>query len=863
MTLTDTAYAFPGQGAQRVGMGVELATRGPAAAVFEEASDALGVDLLRLCREGPEAELQRTEIAQPTLLTVSLATLAVARPHLPEPRWVAGQSLGEYTALVAAGAMELADAVRLVRARGTLMAEATAGRDVAMAAVMGLDADAVRDLCGSVGHAGCCWTALLNGKRQTVVSGDRAAVDLLVQVAERSGATATRLAVSSSFHTPLMEPVAAELGRLLDDIPIRSPQVPVISNVTAAPVTDPARIREALLHQLTRPVRWTDTMAHLIGQGMRTLIEFGPGRVLCSLARQADRSLDTIPISDATTLSAAVRRFAAPVSAPGVVPVPAGRARAYRAAGWWTDELLGDAIRAVAVTRPATWPALVDGSLTITHGELPAAVERVASALAARGLGAGDRVVVQLAGSPAFVVLLLALWRIGAVAVMALPGFGEHELRHVLTASEAAGVAVPRRLRRRDHLGIVRALVRTTAGRPVTLITTGPGGDGDVGDVDLDALLRGTGPGDVAAPVAPVGPDDLALLLLSGGTTGRPKLIPRLHRDYRYNAAVSAEMAAVGPETVYLAALPVAHNFALGCPGALGTLLNGGTVAFPAGPMADAVLDAADEYGATMTAVVPTLAQHLVEAVDRRGRAPQTLALVQVGGARLAPAASRRLRATLGVRVQQVYGMAEGLLNFTRLDDADDVVDTTQGRPASPGDDVRIVDGSGAEVADGAIGELLTRGPYTIAGYYRPGPEQALSFDAEGYFRTGDLVRRHPSGNLVVEGRVKDVINRGGEKVSAVELEEALLSYPGVGHVAAFGVPDEVTGESVWVAVTADTAGAEPAPELTRLRGHLAGQGFAGYKLPEHVLVVPALPLTGVGKVDKNALRALALQEAT
>lgn len=859
------AYLFPGQGAQRVGMGVELAETSPAAAaVFAEASAALEVDLLALCRQGPEEVLADTEVAQPTLLTVGIASLAAARRWLPEPAWLAGLSLGEYTALVAAGALDLADALRLVRARGRLMTAATRGRHVAMAAVVGLEAEAVAELCASVSHAGCCQPALVNAARQVVVSGDRAAVDLLVDLAERGSARATRLQVSSAFHTSLMTPAAPELGRLLGGVRVRAPTVPVVANVTGRPVTSPAQVRECLLRQLDQPVRWADTMSFLLDCGVDTVLELGPGRVLSRLARHASRWLVSLPVEDAETLDAVRARFgsaSAPRPAPedGVVRVSAERAEAYRQAGYWTGELLADAILATASRQPTDRPALVSGADVLRHRELAGAVDQVGAALAARGIGHGDRVVVQLPNGPAFVVLVLALWRLGAVAVMALPAYGEREVRHVLETSDAVGLAVTRRHRRTDYLALARRLAAERT-RPVTLLAVGLGEDAAGDEVDLDALLRPAAPPS-PAPVPAMRPDpaDLALLLLSGGTTGLPKLIPRTHRDYRYNVEVASAVCGLDADTVYLAALPVAHNFALGCPGVLGTLLQGGTVAFPTNAQPAALLEALDTIGATVTAAVPTLALQLAEAAAERGTPPRTLRLVQIGGARLLPEASRRVRAALGCRVQQVYGMAEGLLNFTRGDDPDEVVDETQGRPASPADEVRIVDRSGRLIPDGEVGELLTRGPYTIAGYYRGGPREAEAFDPDGFFRTGDLVRRHPSGNLVVEGRLKDVINRAGEKVSAAELEDVLLRHPAVRQVAAVAAPDRFAGECVCV-----VAALRPGVPVTlgELRAFLLGHGFARYKLPDRLLLLDDLPLTAVGKVDKVELRRLAALES-
>ncbi|MGH3587193.1 MAG: AMP-binding protein, partial [Pseudonocardia sp.] len=226
---------------------------------------------------------------------------------------------------------------------------------------------------------------------------------------------------------------------------------------------------------------------------------------------------------------------------------------------------------------------------------------------------------------------------------------------------------------------------------------------------------------------------------------------------------------------------------------------------------------------------------------------------LQVGGARLADELARKVRPVLGATLQQVFGMAEGLLNYTRLDDPEEVVCTTQGRPLCPDDEVRLVDELDEDVPDGEPGSLLTRGPYTPRGYYRAPEHNASGFTPGGWYRSGDICRRTPEGNLVVEGRDKDMINRGGEKISAEEVENLVYQLPAVSQVAAVAMPDTVLGERVCVYVV-------PRPgrtvTLEEIRAAMVGAGVARFKLPEHLVVVDALASTKVGKIDKKALRA-------
>jgi non-ribosomal peptide synthetase component E (peptide arylation enzyme) len=253
----------------------------------------------------------------------------------------------------------------------------------------------------------------------------------------------------------------------------------------------------------------------------------------------------------------------------------------------------------------------------------------------------------------------------------------------------------------------------------------------------------------------------------------------------------------------------------------------------------------------TVTALVPPLIRLWADAAGDRPPGG-ALRLLLAGGARLDPALADRVGADLGCALIQGIGMAEGLLAYTRPDDPPELVRATQGRPISPADEVRVVGPDGADVTPGGTGELWTRGPYTLRGYYRAPEHNARAFTPDGYYRTGDLVRVLPSGHLVVEGRIKDVINRGGENVSAAELEEHLLAHPDIVDVAVIGLPDDLLGEIVCaVLVLADGADAPRPKDVTRF---LHRRGLARYKLPDRIVVDAALPLTAVGKPDKRAL---------
>jgi salicylate---CoA ligase len=539
--------------------------------------------------------------------------------------------------------------------------------------------------------------------------------------------------------------------------------------------------------------------------------------------------------------------------ADGTVSWPEELAREYENAGWWRGQALGTELAAAADTRQAT-TALVDGATRLSYASVMARADALATRLTdGLGLQRGDRVVVQLPNCWQFVVLTLGCLRAGIVPVMALPAHRQHELAYLCEHSEARALAVPGVLRDFDHQEMAERL-RAGSSSLRHIMVAGP----DARHTDLTALCAEPDQAAADRPrwdAVPPGARDVAVFLLSGGTTGPPKLIARTHNDYSYNARASAELCRLGEGTVYLVTLPASHNFPLACPGILGTLLAGGRVVLLASPEPQAGFAAVEREGVTISAVVPAVAQRwLAHAAEHGNRQLGTLEVLQVGGARLADELARQVRPVLGATLQQVFGMAEGLLNYTRLDDPDEVICGTQGRPLSPGDEVRIVDGDGHDLPDGEPGALLTRGPYTPRGYYGAPEQNARAFTPDGWYASGDVVRRRPDGNLVVEGRDKDMINRGGEKVSAEEVENLVYRMPGIAQVAAVAAPDAELGERVCLFVVP-----RPGSDITldAIRDGMATAGVARFKWPERLEIVAELPVTKVGKLDKKALREI------
>ncbi|MFJ8252538.1 (2,3-dihydroxybenzoyl)adenylate synthase [Streptomyces sp. NPDC094466] len=526
---------------------------------------------------------------------------------------------------------------------------------------------------------------------------------------------------------------------------------------------------------------------------------------------------------------------------------PAEFAERYRAAGWWRGETFGEMLRQRAEDHPDR-VAIVDpvAGSRWTYADLDRRADRLAAGFLARDIAKGDKVVVQLPNIAEFFEVIFALFRIGALPVFALPAHRESEITYFCEFTGAVAYVIAA-----EHGGYdYRELASKTRANVGTLRHVFVA-QGDPGE--FEALSE--------VAEEPVGyggprPDDLAFLQLSGGSTGVPKLIPRTHDDYIYSLRGSNEICAVDERSVYLCVLPAAHNFPLSSPGSLGTLYAGGRVVMCPAPSPEVAFPLIEREGVTITGLVPPLALLWTEAAPGTAHDLGSLDVLLVGGAKFSEEAARRVRPALGCTLQQVFGMAEGLVNYTRLDDPVETIVTTQGRPISPDDEILVVDDEDQEVAPGGTGHLLTRGPYTIRGYWNAPEHNARSFTEDGFYRTGDIVRVTDTGYIVVEGRAKDQINRGGEKIAAEEVENHILAHPAVHDANVVAEPDPYLGERVCAYVIL-RSGAGPLKAVA-VKRFVRERGLAAYKVPDRVEFVDVFPQTGVGKVSKKDLREAA-----
>ncbi len=530
----------------------------------------------------------------------------------------------------------------------------------------------------------------------------------------------------------------------------------------------------------------------------------------------------------------------------GVVSYPAARAARYRELGLWTHETFTSVLSELAA-RHGDKIALVDARARVSYTELFLRSERLARGLLGLGIGAGDAVVVQLPNCAAFVEVCFALFRIGARPVMAQPAHRSLELTHFVRRTRAIAHVICDVHARFDYRALSRELRRECPELKHTLVL------GDAEELTPLSALYVDG-----EPIAHVvKSEDVALFQLSGGSTSVPKLIARTHQDYLYSVRQSNRVCEFTEDTVFLVALPQAHNFPLSSPGSLGALLAGGRVVFSQTSVPDEAFAWIEREQVTVTALVPSLLNSFLSAAARNKGRLSSLKLVQVGGAKLHDSVASRVEPELGARLQQVFGMAEGLVCYTRLDAPFEQVVSTQGKPMCEHDEVRIVDEEDVELAEGSVGHLLTRGPYTICGYFDAEEHNAVAFTRDGFYRTGDLVRRLADGSLVVEGRAKDQVNRGGEKIAAPEVEDQLQLHEAVESVALVGVPDAFLGERSWAFVVLR----KPVTAAV-LTAHLRARGLAAFKIPDRFEFVESMPKTAVGKIDKKQLRSLAAERA-
>lgn len=538
---------------------------------------------------------------------------------------------------------------------------------------------------------------------------------------------------------------------------------------------------------------------------------------------------------------------------------PPERIARYRDDGLWTGETVPEAVRAVARRHPDR-TALVTAASRLTYRELDESAEEFAAGLlSVTTLRSGDRAMFQLGNVAETIVAYYGCLKAGIVPVCTLPQHGQREIgllaehagarAHFVQADFRDGELVASALRLQEAVSVLDTLVVVRGEAPEVS-----------GAVSYESVLQAGRDPEARRRLAAVevDPGSLAVLQLSGGTTGLPKIAARRHEEYLYNARVWAEALELRSDSVVLHALPIMHN--AGIAAALQPAhMAGATCVVSPGADAATVLELIESERVTAVPVVPpAVAIRLLDHETASKARAATVERFVLGGQRPSISLIERLERELGIRALQMFGMAEGMFLYTPPDCPEWARVNTVGTPVSSADEIRVLEiGGEGEVADGSLGEMACRGPYTITGYYRAAGHNATAFTSDGFYRTGDLVTRHVLDGrdyYAIDGRIKDVINRGAEKIHAEEIEELLVRHPDVHNAAVVAMPDPVLGERVCAYVVT-MRNAEP-PTLASLAEFLLGEGLAKFKLPERVEIVDAFPLSNVGKVSKKDLRA-------
>jgi 2,3-dihydroxybenzoate-AMP ligase len=537
----------------------------------------------------------------------------------------------------------------------------------------------------------------------------------------------------------------------------------------------------------------------------------------------------------------------------GIVGWPEEFAYKYQEAGYWQGHLVGD-ILAHAVEKFPDRVAVSFEGKHITYRELDRKVNRLALHLLDMGHKPLDRLILQAPNAPETLYLYFAALKSGVIPVMTLPAHRQAEIGYFAKFASATSYAIPKEFRGFDYVRMAQE-IRPQIPSLKHILVLGddvPAGltslskqlDDPIEErVEAEHILKAARPN----PMWPV------VFQLSGGTTGIPKLIPRTHNDYYYNCLCLQILSGCGPDTSYLIGIPITHNYPTTFLQAV--FMGGGKVVIAPSPAPNVVLPLIESERVTTVPAVPATIISYLNDPDLKQYDLGSLKLCQVGGSRLPPEVAREIGPELGADVQQIYGMAEGPNFMVRLYDPEEVKFHTQGRAISPGDEIRIVNENGDDVPPGEVGELLVRGPYTIRGYYSSPEHNNTAFTPDGFYKTGDLIRMHPSGNLMVEGRLKDTINRGGEKISAEEMENHILAFSKLLNCAYVAMPDPILGEKACLFAVVKGGETMTQEELNDFL--INERKVAKFKLPERVEIVDQLPLTHVGKINKKELRRM------
>ena len=520
----------------------------------------------------------------------------------------------------------------------------------------------------------------------------------------------------------------------------------------------------------------------------------------------------------------------------------------YNRLRWWLGVTYGDAFNKATDLYPKR-EALVDDTCRLTYSELRKEVDNLAIGLISIGINKGDCVLLQLPNWREFVLSFFALHKIGAIVALVLPRHAQIEICHIAQLCNAKAWIVPEQYRKTDYMPIIGdvlgkcpelkhvILVRSQKATRFTRL------EKLINDIDLD-------PEDITVlDRRRPDPNEVALLLPTGGTTGLPRLAPRTHNSHICNAEYYSKPWEQNINDVCLAVTPAAHNAPL-LNVIIGPILNFSKIVLLDSTKPEDLCEIVQKEGITCVSLVPALARRLLKFEGLGKYDLSSLAKVSIGGAHSPPDLIRSFHEKTGCVCVNSYGMVEGPSARTRLDDDLEIICNTVGRPACPYDEFMIIDKNGNKLPPNEEGELVARGPGVFTGYLKTDNDE--SFTRDGYFKTGDVALLDRAGNVKITGRIKDIIIRGGENISAAEIEDLIGLHSEVEDVAVIGMPDEDLGEKVCAYIKpafGATLGFED------IVSFLVSRGASKFLLPERIEFVDTIPLTKVGKPDKKALR--------
>jgi len=533
----------------------------------------------------------------------------------------------------------------------------------------------------------------------------------------------------------------------------------------------------------------------------------------------------------------------------GFTPYRTEDVERYKRLGWWGGLTFGDILDRAADRYPEK-EAFVDGSTRLTFSQARDRVNRLAIGLMNLGVAPTERVLVQLPNWNEFVYVYFALQKIGAIDVLLIDRYRPYEINHLIRLTGATTWVLPWKYRKTDYLPIIKEVLKESPQMKNVILARG----GDQREyLSLDALIEDAKLTDknmtALAQRRPV-PMQVAHMGPTGGTTGLPKVVPRTHNDLICSSEHAARAWDMDARDICLLVGPIGHDLTF-TKGFLGSVLTFGKTVFLDSTDLDDICRTIEKEKVTALVWVPTLARRLVGFEELVNYDLSTLKKMHCGGGASLPDLIKDVQGKLGCAFFNGYGGTEGQTTLTRSGDPLDILYTTVGKPTCPYDSYKVIDGGGKELPANTPGELLIKGPGVFTGYYRNPEENEKMFDKDGYFRTGDVAKMDGYGNVTLVGRIKEMINRGGESISAVEVEKLIIDHPGVMFVAVVPMPDPEMGERVCAYI-------QPRPgarmHFNDILSFLKNRKASVLHFPERIEFVDAMPFTKAEKIDKMAL---------